>query len=160
MVTDPATPRARATPDRVLILANEIVADRERSFPESALKESGCTREVMVVAPILTTWLQSLVSDTDDARRAAEDRLSTIAAQMDRFRTAPLTQVGDENQLTAIADALVHFDADACVVVTHAPGSANYHELGVAQQIPALFRLPTTVITVDTRGQVIDFAAG
>lgn len=145
--------------DRVLILANEIVADRERSFPDVALRDAVRAREVMIVAPLLTTWLQWLASDTDRARRDAEERLATIAGQMTRFRDAPITHVGDENQLTAVADALAIFDADACVVVTHGLESASPHEHGIAQQIPTRFALPTTTITVDSRGNVLDFAA-
>ena len=106
-------------PDRVLIIANALVANARHSLPKSLRRDDDYAREVMVVAPMLTTRLQCLTSDIDAAHAAAEQRRRQIAADMSTFRTPPLTTVGDENQLLAVADALATFDADACVVVTH-----------------------------------------
>jgi hypothetical protein len=143
-------------PDRVLIIANALIANARQSLPKSLRQDNRHARELLVIAPVLTTRLQSLTSDIDDARDAAQQRLRHIAADMSSFRTPPLTTIGDENQLLAVADALATFDADACVVVTHTREHANYHEHGVSEQIHEQFRLPTTTLTVDTSGRIID----
>jgi hypothetical protein len=144
-------------PDRVLIIANALITNARQSLPPSLRGNGNRAREVMVIAPMLTTRLQCLTSDIDDAHRAAQQRLCHIAADMSTFRTPPLTTVGDENQVLAVADALASFDADACVIVTHTPEQANYHEHGVPEQIHEQFRLPTTTLTVDTHGQIVDY---
>jgi hypothetical protein len=143
-------------PDRVLIIANAVIANARESLPETLRQERNHARDVMVVAPILTTRLQSLTSALDRAQQAAQQRLREIADDMGTFRTPPLTAVGDENQLHAVADALASFDADACVVVTHTREHANYHEHGVAEQIHKQFGLPTTTLTVDPHGRIVD----
>jgi len=143
-------------PDRVLIVANALVTNARQSLPKSLHQDDGRARELLVIAPMLTTRLQSFCSDIDDAHHAAEERLRHIAADMSIFRTPPLTTVGDENQLHAVADALATFDADACVVVTNTREHANYHERGVPEQIYEKFRLPTTTLTVDTNGRIVE----
>jgi len=143
-------------PDRVLIIANALIANARQTLPHSLRQDDDHARELMVIAPMLTTRLQSLTSDIDDAHDAAQQRLRHIAADMSAFRSPPVTTVGDENQLLAVSDALATFDADACVVVTHTRDHANYHEHGVPEQIHEKFRLPTTTLTVDTRGCIVD----
>lgn len=142
-------------PERVLVLANELITDARHELPKS-LRQGASTRELFVIAPVLTTRLQSVTSDIDDAHRAAEQRLRHIAHDMSGFRIPPLTMVGDENQLLAVADALAIFDADACVLVTPDQEHANYHERGVPEQIHEQFRLPTTTLTVNLHGRIVD----
>lgn len=143
-------------PDRVLIIANALIANARQSLPASLRRDDAPARELLVIAPMLTTRLQSLCSDTDDARHAAEQRLRYIAADMGAFRSPPRTSVGDENQLLAVSDALASFDADACVLVNHTREHANYHEHGVAEQIHEQFGLPITALTVDTHGRIVE----
>ena len=143
-------------PDRVLIIANALVTNARESLPKSLRQDNSPARELLVIAPMLTTRLQSFCSDIDGAHHAAEQRLRHIAADMSTFRTPPRTTIGDENQLHAVADALATFDADACVVVTHTREHANYHEHGVPEQIHKQFRLPTTTLTVDAHGRIVD----
>ena len=143
-------------PDRVLILANEFISDADHALPGDLQHQADHAQEVMVVAPVLTTWLQWLTSDTDAAHAAAEDRIGRIAADISRRRSPPQIAIGDENQLLAVADALTRFPADACVVVNHDQYSENHHERGVAEQIQRRFRLPTTVLTVTSSGRLVD----
>ncbi len=141
-------------PDRVLILANEFIVDADRSLPTDVRERADRPHDVLVVAPLLTTRLQSYASDVDGARADAERRLTRIAADIERRGTAPRTVVGDENQLVAVEDALAWFDADVCVVVSHARGCANYHERKVAQRIRDTFALPTINLVVDEEGRL------
>jgi hypothetical protein len=141
-------------PDRVLIVANAFAPDARASLPASLLRD-GPARELLVIAPMLTTRSQSFCSDIDGARRSAEARLDRIAADMGAFRPPPRVAVADEDQLHAVADALVTFDAEACVFVTHTPELASYHERGVPERIRDHFGLPTTTLTVDGSGRVV-----
>ena len=93
-------------PDRVLIIANALITNARQSLPTSLRQHDNHAREVLVIAPMLTTRLQCLTSDIDDAHHAAQQRLRDIAADMSTFRTPPLTTIGDENQVLAVADAL------------------------------------------------------
>ncbi len=143
-------------PDRILILANELITNARRSLPTNLRHDNNYARDVQVIAPMLTTRLQSVTSDFDAARQAAQQRLDDIAANMSTFRTPPRTAIGDENQLLAVDDALSTFNADACVVITHAEANANYHEHGVSEQIQKHFKLRTTILSVDTHGHIVD----
>ena len=147
-------------PDHVLILANEYVVDAQRSLPPTLVAQSRRTHEVLLVAPIMPSRLQSLCSDTDRARGVAAARLRRIADDMSRFRSPPRLQIGDEDQLTAVSDALATFPADACVVIAHPDDCRHYRERNVAQRIRARFDLPTSLLTVNAHGRVTGFEAG
>jgi hypothetical protein len=141
-------------PDRVLILANEFIADGANALPQELRSKASQDHDLLVVAPILPTRVQSFCSDIDEASRAAKRRLTLIAADIGQHRSPPRTMLGDENQLLAIEDALWDFDANACVVVMHAQGPQHHRERLVPARIRERFGLPTTVILVDPDGTV------
>ena len=70
---------------------------------------------------------------------------------------APQGTVADEDQVVAIADALLEFDADLIVLRLHIPGSAheNWHEHRVAERIRSHFDLPTIAFYFDDDGRVV-----
>jgi hypothetical protein len=144
-------------PDHVLILANEYVVDAQRSLPPELVAQSRETRDVLLVAPMMPSRLQSLCSDIDQARSAADARLRRIASDISRFRSPPRLEIGDEDQLTAVTDALATFPAEACVVIAHPDDCRHYRERGIAERIRARFNLPTSLLTVTAQGQVIGF---
>lgn len=65
--------------------------------------------------------------------------------------------VGDEDQLSAIADALTEFDADLILLRLHAPGSEseNWRAHRLASQVRAHFNLQTTAFYFDPEGHVV-----
>ncbi len=65
--------------------------------------------------------------------------------------------VGDEDQLSAIADALTEFDADLILLRLHAPGSenANWREHRLPSQVRSHFNLPTTTFYFDPEGHAV-----
>src|SRR5439155_5245025 len=117
---------------RVLVLTNEDLADANE-VPESIRPLLDEAEDVYVVAPTLTTWMHWLTDDRDDALVAADERLRTVFAHMHAGGLKPHGEVGAENQVTAIADALAQFDADLMVLRLHAPGSEheNWREHGI-----------------------------
>jgi hypothetical protein len=138
---------------RILIVANAVITNPE-DLPPEIYAQAHSPHDVLVVAPIHTSRLQSWCSDIDEAQRNARRRLHDIAADIGSFREPPLTQIGDEDQLAAVGDALAEFPADACVVVTHVPDEQNRNERGIAQRIRDRHGLPTTTLLVDRDGRL------
>jgi len=142
---------------RVLVLTNEDLADANE-VPPAIRPLIDEAEEIYVVAPTLTTWMQWLTDDRDNARVAADERLLTV---FDHMRADGLTsqgEVGAENQVTAIADALARFDADLIVLRLHARGSEheNRREHGIAEQVRSHFDVPTIAFYFDSDGHVVD----
>ena len=141
---------------RVLVVTSEILSDANE-VPESIRPLLDEAEEIYVIAPTLTTWLQWLATDVDHARVSADERLQTVFDHMHAKGLAPAGTVGDENQVTAIADALAKFDADLIVLRLHAPGSEseNWREHRIAKQVRGHFDLPTIVFFFDDEGHVV-----
>jgi hypothetical protein len=72
--------------------------------------------EVLVVAPALNSWLRHWLSDNDDARRWAEERVAVFVARLEQRGVYAEGRVGDADPLLAIADALPTFPADEIVI--------------------------------------------
>jgi hypothetical protein len=141
---------------RILVITNETLADAGE-VPESLLPLIDEAEEIYVVAPTLTTWLQSLAGDIDGARVSADERLHTVFEHMHASGLEAHGAVGDEDQVAAIADALVDFDADLIVLRLHVPGSPeeNWREHRVAKRVRSHFGVPTIVFYFDSDGNVV-----
>jgi siroheme synthase (precorrin-2 oxidase/ferrochelatase) len=100
---------------RVLVLAN---GDCDGVELAAALRAriASTRADVLVVAPALNSRLRHWLSDEDEARRQAEDRVLHYVAQLrlDGFATEGM--IGDPDPVQAIADALALFAADAVVI--------------------------------------------
>ena len=157
-----ATPQTRAAPaKRVLVLTSEDLAD-SNEVPEAIRPLIADAEEIHVVAPTLTTWLQWVASDIDGARVSADERLRKVFDHMHADGFAPHGTVADEDQVVAIADALLEFDADLIVLRLHTPGSdhENWHEHRVAERIRSHFDLPTIAFYFDDDGRVVGSEEG
>ncbi|MGH2885623.1 MAG: hypothetical protein ACRDPA_23475 [Solirubrobacteraceae bacterium] len=152
--TAPMRPRVRMVTEENLAEANEVPA------PIRPLVD--LAEEVYVVAPTLTTRLQSLTGDVDRARASADDRLRTVFDHMHADGLEPRGVVGDEDQVTAIADALTGFDADLMVLRLHAEGSEheNWREHRLVKRVRSRFDLPTIAFFFDSDGHVVGREAG
>jgi hypothetical protein len=141
---------------RILVITNETLADANE-VPESLLPLIEEAEEIYVVAPTLTTWLQSLAGEIDGARVCADERLHTVFDHMHAGGLEAQGAVGDEDQVAAIADALVDFDADLIVLRLHIPGSReeNWREHRVAERVRSRFSVPTIVFYFDSEGHVV-----
>ena len=147
---------SRRTARRVLVVTDETLASANE-VPQAILDHVEAADEIYVVAPTLTTWLQSLTGDIDGARASADERLRTVFDHMDASGLEAHGTVGDEDQVTAIADALDEFSADLILLRLHAPGSQN--ENWREHRLVAWVRMHTTVPTIvfyfDDEGQFV-----
>jgi hypothetical protein len=148
----PAAPPAK----RVLVLTSEDPAEANE-VPEAIRPLIADAEEIYVVAPTLTTWLEWVASDLDRARVSADERLRRVFDHMHDGGLTPRGTVANENEVVAIGDALLEFDADLIVLRLHLPGSAHesWHEHRAAERVRSHFDVPTIAFYFDEEGQVV-----
>ena len=73
---------------------------------------------LLIVVPAVNSRFRHWLSDSDNARRAAEERLRVSIESFERAGFRVEGHVGDPDLVQAIGDALALVDADAIVVVT------------------------------------------
>jgi len=132
----------------ILVVANETVAGR-RLLEEIRYRARGYDAEVLVVAPALTTPARHWASDVDGARAAAQERVDASLVALSAVGVRARGEVGDEDPVQAIEDALRTFGADEIVVSTHPPGRSNWLERSVVERAREQFGLPIVHVVVD-----------
>jgi nucleotide-binding universal stress UspA family protein len=144
------TPTRRGDPDerRILVIANETVGGE--TLRETIRRRSeGARTEVLVVTPALNTPLKHWVSDDDQARGAAQERLGHSLARLNEAGIEARGEIGDGEPLQAIEDALRTFGADEIIISTHPEGRSNWLEKGVVSGARERFAVPITHVVVD-----------
>lgn len=132
---------------RVLVVANETVGGT--ALRETLAKVVRPSSEVLVVAPALTSPVRHWVSDVDGARAAAESRLETSVARLASTGVSVHGEIGDEDPMVAIEDALRTFGADEIVISTHPAGRSHWLEQDLIGRARARFALPITHVVTD-----------
>ena len=141
---------------RVLIIANEAVADRPAGVPEVVRRTVLEADDVRLVAPTLTTRLQSWTSDIDGAACEADQRASAIVGSIHGTgQTAAQGAVGDEDPLQAIADILVEYAADTIILAVRVDSRATFRERGLGEKVRARFDIPVIEMGLDDHGRVL-----
>ncbi len=137
---------------RILVVANETVAG-------NALREAirtaaeGARSSVLVVVPALNTPLRHWISDEDQARVAAEERLARSIGELASLGIAARGEIGDPDPVQAIEDALRTFGADRIILSTHPEGRSNWLERGVVASARERFAVPITHVVVDLEAE-------
>jgi hypothetical protein len=142
-------PRPHAADERrILVVANETLG--AHTLRSMILERSLDVREqVLVVTPALNSPIRHWVSDDDDARAAAQQRLDKSLAQLAQAGVEARGEVGDGNPLQAIEDALRTFGADEIIISTHPEGRSNWLERGVVENARERFPVPITHVVAD-----------
>src|SRR5947208_12030461 len=122
--------RGGADERRILVVANETVGgetlrDRIRERSE------GFRSQVLVVSPALNSPLKHWVSDEDEARQAAQERLDRSFARLREAGCEGRGEIGDGEPLQAIEDALRTFGAGGIIISAHPEGRAKRLEQGL-----------------------------
>jgi len=112
--------------------------------------------EILVIAPVLPSRLQWLVSDTDRVRHEADERLRTVMAQVDALApgTAEAGKLGDETPLSAFADAVRSFRPDHILIALRAADHNAWQEHRLVDRVREGFHIPLTVFELDSGGHV------
>ena len=132
---------------RILVVANETVGGAALMSTLERLAQP--TTELFVVAPALASRVRHWASDTDGARADAERRLEASVARLEATGLEVRGEIGDEDPLVAIEDALRTFGADAIVISTHPEGRSNWLKQNVIERAHARFAVPVTHVVVD-----------
>jgi hypothetical protein len=147
-VLAPTRSRTPENERRILVIANETVGGQ--TLRETIRHRSeGWRAEVLVVTPALNTPLKHWVSDDDEARDAAQQRLHRSLARLNEAGIEARGEIGDGEPLQAIEDALRTFGADEIIISTHPEGRSNWLEKGVVSGARERFAVPITHVVVD-----------
>lgn len=142
---EPAVPQAPAASPpgehRVLVLATGVVRG-EGLAPVLGQRAGGRTLRVHVVAPALIAPLDQWTNDDRDARAAAQDRLDQSVASLQAAGVVADGELGDEDPVQAVEDAIRTFRPDELVLVTR--------DVDVVGQMRERFALPLTHVVVDS----------
>jgi hypothetical protein len=147
---DPPRKIAAETPPgthRVLVVANETVGGQALLKTLERTAQPGT--ELLVVAPALPSRVRHWVSDVDGARADAERRLQETVSHLASTGLTVRGEVGDDDPLLAIADALRTFGADEIVISTHPEGRSRWLEQDLVGKAAQRFALPITHVVVD-----------
>jgi hypothetical protein len=137
---------------RILVVANETVGGR--TLRSLIMERSLDVREeVLVVTPALNSPLKHWVSDEDEARAAAQERLDQSLARLADAGVEARGEVGDGDPVQAIEDALRTFGADEIIISTHPPGRSNWLERGVVEKARERFPVPIRHVVVDLESE-------
>jgi GABA permease len=109
---------------RILVLALAMVA-RDELLDVIRRASAGSRVEVLVVCPPSVSSVRRWASDTDDARARAQQALDDSLAFLQEGGIAARGEVGDEDPLRAIEDALRTFGADEIVMWTGPNGAGR-----------------------------------
>jgi nucleotide-binding universal stress UspA family protein len=141
--------RGDSSKRRILVLANEtLVGSALRR--EISNRMAGGDAEVYVVCPALNvSKIKHWVSDDDQARREAQERLEEMISRLDREGVHVRGDIGDADPVQAMEDALRLFPADEAIISTHPPGRSNWLERGVVERSRERFPLPVSHVVVD-----------
>ena len=145
-------PRHRDGRHRILVVANETLSGRALRTAISERPPDGET-ELRIVCPALNTKIKHWTNEEDEARAAAQQRLEGLLASLRREGFEADGEIGDDDPVQAMEDALRLFPADEVMISTHPPGRSNWLEHDVVDRARERFDLPVTHVVVDLAGE-------
>lgn len=134
---------------RILVVANETLAD-ERLAGEIQRAAAGYRKQVRVVCPTLTSPVSHWTSAVDGARAQAQQRLDQTLSRLHAVGIQAQGEIGDEDPLQAIEDALRTFGADEIIISTQPEERAGRLERDVVTRARERLALPITHIVIDS----------
>ena len=134
---------------RILVVANETLTG-EALRREIAHRMRGQQAEVHVVCPALNiSKFKHWISDEDEARRQAQERLESVVTRLERESVQVRGDIGDADPMQAMEDALRLRPADEAIISTHPPGRSHWLEQGVVERARERFPIPISHVVVD-----------
>ena len=148
-----APPPHPAGERRILVIANETVAGRAL-LSEIRSRSQGAHTKVFVVCPALNSPVKHWTNEEDQARAAAQHRLNRSLAAIRGVGLEATGEIGDDDPLQAIEDALRTFAPDELIISTHPEGRSNWLERDVVGHARERFALPVTHVAVDLEAEL------
>ena len=131
-----------------LLVAAGAAAESPAQLPENIQLLLDQAEEILVIAPTLPDRVHWLVSDTDRAKSAADERLTTVLGHLEEMGHDAKGEVGADDPLLAFADAVESFKPDHILIALRGPEAAGWQEHGLVEEILVRFGLPVTVFPV------------
>jgi GABA permease len=141
-------PRPADGTHRILVVANETLSGRALRREISDRSHGGRT-DLRVVCPALNSKIRHWTNEEDQARVEAQQRLERLLSGLRGDGVDAQGDIGDDDPVQAMEDALRRFPADEVIISTHPPGRSNWLEHDVLQRAQERFDLPVTHVVVD-----------
>lgn len=109
-------------------------------------RAAGRQVEVLVVAPVLATPLHFVADDVSAESRAAHDRLALALGELAAAGIPARGEVGGDDPLQAVGDALGGFPANEVVLVTRVPSGRSWLERVLERRIRDVFGLHVSLV--------------
>jgi hypothetical protein len=137
---------------RILVVANETL--RGPALHDEVRRHAAeRPTEVLVVAPALAGAVAHWTDAEDGARRAARERVEQTCATLYDLGIMARGEVGADDPLRAVEDALRTFGADEIVISTHPAGTSNWLEDGVVERLRTFYEIPVVHVVVGDEGR-------
>ncbi len=132
---------------RVLVIACETLTDK---WAREEIARAGAGRnKMLVVCPALTSAVRHWASDVDGAITGAQRRLDESLGELRAAGIEARGEIGDEDPVRAIEDALRTFGADEIIIATHPEGRLDGRERNVVALARERFAVPITHVVID-----------
>ena len=133
---------------RMLVVANQTLSGRGLRA-EIAHRAGGERAQLWVVCPALNSKVKHWTNEEDAARESARRRLDGLLAGLRGEGFAADGDIGDDDPVQAMEDALRQFPADEAIISTHPLGRSNWLERDVVTRARERFDIPITHVVVD-----------
>jgi hypothetical protein len=141
-------PRPADDTHRILVVANETLSGRALRSEISHRSHGGRT-DLRVVCPALNSKIKHWTNEEDQARADAQGRLERLLVGLRSEGFEADGDIGDDDPVQAMEDALRRFPADEVIISTHPAGRSNWLEHDVVNRAQDRFDLPVTHVVVD-----------
>jgi hypothetical protein len=140
-------PRRRGGRQRILVVANQTLCGR--ALRDEIDDRSHGDAELRVVVPALNSKLKHWTNEEDDARENARRRLQELLGELRGEGFDAQGDIGEDDPVQAMEDALRLFPADEVIISTHPAGRSNWLEHDVVNRAQERFDVPVTHVVVD-----------